>query len=135
MRFVKTYLHVFAFSAMFSAVPCYGAIGFGGYEYSTINIQNKDCNDGTMFHIYTSGSDDNPCTLKEDYVINKNTTDNLRVMDGYTVYSNGKYSHESKCTYAVEVVGEIAGGFKYEGGDSVTCKMKQTGFWKQCRCN
>lgn len=104
------------------------------FEYGTLSITNKDCGDHE-FHIY-AGEDS--CTVEEDYVISDGTSDGLTVIKQYKkdVNYNGYQFPDTKvCTYAVEAVGEIAGGFQYSDGDSVTCEMKATLLWKQCRCN
>lgn len=120
-----------------------GVCGFASAEVintwtDNIYVYNKDCADDARFHIY--GPDGKSCSNIEEKEIGKGVKTGISVTEKYewldTDIYGVDYTFTKECDdYAVEAVGEIAGGFKYEVGDTITCQMKQTGFWKQCRCN
>ena len=104
----------------------------------TIYVYNKDCANDARFHIY--GPDGKECSAVEEKEIGTGVTTGVSVIEKYEWLDSDihgvEYTFTKDCDdYAVEAIGEVAGGFKHEVGTTITCQMKQTAFWKQCRCN
>ena len=130
---IKTAALVLA--ALVFAAPSHAWNAFNEVN-GTLKVQNVDCGDYD-FHIYANTGS---CTNEEDYEIKNGTTASITVVDTYDEKRQDAYDRSytvsEECTYAVEAIGEILGGYKYSAGDTVVCEMKTSSFFfKACRCN
>lgn len=135
---MKTIIRIFGLTLVLALTAVFG-IPSAKAETGYLYVYNKDCADNAQFHIY-SDSDDSCSNIEDRVISGKEAIQVKRTIkfDGEDI--NGvSYSYNVDCIYAVEAVGEIAGGFNYSADvdeeETITCEMKGTLFWKQCRCN
>ncbi len=92
----------------------------------SLTITNKNCPDN-QFKVQAKGGD--ACQLPD--------ADPGKIFKWYTINSGDtktvQLSDVASCEYAVEARNEILGGYQYNPGSKVECKIKKAG--QGCRCN
>lgn len=120
---------------LLSAVVCH-AFNVNLYtDYGYLTIENS-CGSKKV-HVYAN---EEACTDAQWIEFTDDGSESLKLIMAYDDYdvdiNNEFYIYSTECTYAVEAENEIAGGFQYKPGDTVTCSNKTTSlFWTECRCN